>query len=278
MKNTLPEANVIRQYLLGRFDEQDERESTLSEQILMNDELAELVESVEDEIIEEYLDGVLDPRDRKDVEGYFLRPAERKEKLRFARVLRSYFKAKQSDRVDPVVSYWSARFRTYWPHAALILLAIFSLTYISRIRHREESLEAQLSQQRAESADQAISAPPVHPAGAVLTLNLGVLRDIGSPIPHLEITRASQRLIVEIVLPSDAPTGPYDVRLESNETPGVIWSSKLLPLVSTYGPRLFFDVPKEDIKSGTYFFSVSPAGTPNSRARSSDFQVNVTQP
>lgn len=276
MKNRLPEPNLIRQYLLGRFDEQDELESTLSEQILFDDDLAELVESVEDEIIEEYIDGALNPIDRKDVEGYFLRPPERKEKLRFARVLRRYFKAKQTDSLNPVVPYWSARLRPYWPYAALILLAIVALAYTSHIRQREALLKAQIMQQRAPSADQAPSAPPVHPAVAVLTLDLGRHRDIGTPIPRIDITRSTQRLIVEIVLPSKAP-GPYDVRLESNETQGVIWSARLLPLFSPYGARLLFEVPEEHIKSGTYFFAVSSADTPTTQPQSSDFQVSVTQ-
>ncbi|HKV80816.1 MAG TPA: hypothetical protein VJP02_21885 [Candidatus Sulfotelmatobacter sp.] len=276
MKNSLPEPNVIHQYLLGRFDEQDERENALSEQILFNDDLAELVESVEDEIIEEYLDGNLDPTDRKDVEGYFLRAPERKEKLRFARVLRGYFKTKQTVRVNPVVPYWRTRLRPSWPYAALILLAIVALSYISRIRHREALLEAQIMRQTAPSANLAPTAPPVHAAVAVLTLDLGRLRDIGTPIPRIEITRSTQRLIVEIVLSSNAP-GPYDVQLESNETKGVIWSARLLPLISPYGARLLFEVPEEHIKSGTYFFSVSSGETPTTRPQSSDFQVRVTR-
>lgn len=288
MKNSLPEPNLIRQYLLGRFDEQDERESTLSEQILFNDDLAELVESVEDEIIEEYLDGTLDSIDRRDVESYFLRPPERKEKLRFARLLRGYFKTKQTDPVNPVVPYWSTRLRSYWPHATLILLAIVALAYIALIRQREASLEAQLMQQKAPSPNLAplaqttpsqhlaSSAPPAHAAVAVLTLDLGRPRDIGTPIPRIEITRSTQRLIVEIVLPSNAP-GPYDVRLESNDTQGLIWSARLLPLFSPYGARLLFDVPEEHIKSGTYSFSVSAADTPTTPPQSSDFKVSVTQ-
>jgi hypothetical protein len=286
MKNILPEANVIRQYLLGRFDDQDERESALSEQILFNDDLAELVESVEDEIIEEYLDGALVPVDRKAVEDYFLRAPERKEKLRFARVLRSYFKNKKTDAVNPAVPYWSTRFRSYWPHAALILLAVASLAYISHIRQTEASLEAEVMRLRVPPASLAVSAPPgglavsappVHPAVAVLTLNLGLPRDIGSPLPHIEINRSSQRLIVEIVLPGKAP-GPFDVRLESNETREILWSAKLLPLISADGARLLFDVPEERIKSGTYSFAVSAAGTSTTPPQSSDFQVRVTQP
>jgi len=277
MQNIFPEPIVIRQYLLGRFDQQDERESALSEQILFNDNLAELVESIEDEIIDEYLDGALDATERKDVESYFLRPPERKEKLRFARVLRGYFKTKQADPVSPVVPYWSTQLRRYWPHAALILLAIVSLGYIYRIHQREALLEAQIMQQRTPPPQLAASAAPVHPAIAVLTLNLGLSRDIGTPIPRIETAQSTQRLIVEIVLPSSAPGGPYNVRLKSNETNEIIWSAKLLPLVSTDGARLFFDVPEEHIKSGTYFFAVSSADTPTTLPQSSNFQVSVTQ-
>src|SRR5262249_37078857 len=160
-----------------RFDQQDERESALREQILFNDNLAELEESIEEEIINEYLDGALDATERKDVESYFLRPPERKEKLRFARVLRAYFKTKQADPGIPVVLDWITQLRRYWPHAALILLAIVSLGCIYRIHQREALLEAQIMQQRTPPPQLAASAAPVHPAIAVLTLNLGLSRD-----------------------------------------------------------------------------------------------------
>src|SRR5215467_9714463 len=137
MKSSLPGPDVIRQYLFGMLDEQAELESTLSEQVLFDDEFAESVESVEDEIIDEYLDGALDLTDRKHVEGYFLRPPERKEKLRFARLLRRYFETEPTYPVNPVAIFWSTRFRPYWSYAALILLAVGSLIYISRIRDRE---------------------------------------------------------------------------------------------------------------------------------------------
>ncbi len=95
MNSSLPDRRVIREYLLGRLDEQEELESNLSEEILFSDELSEMVESIEDEIIEEYLDGALDSADKNAVDEYFLRPPERKEKLRFARLLRHHFETKQ---------------------------------------------------------------------------------------------------------------------------------------------------------------------------------------
>ena len=96
MKNDFPSENTIRQYLLGRLDHQEEFESSLSEQMLFNEELSEIVDSIEDEIIEDYLDGNLSREDRRAADTYFLRPRQRQEKLHLARLLRQHFEAKQA--------------------------------------------------------------------------------------------------------------------------------------------------------------------------------------
>src|SRR6516162_1766407 len=99
MNSDLPDRGLVREYLLGRLDHKKELEAQLTHDICVNDELSELVESVEEEIIEDVLDGALDPADKNAVDGYFLRPPERKEKLRFARVLRHQYEQGQ-DLVD----------------------------------------------------------------------------------------------------------------------------------------------------------------------------------
>jgi hypothetical protein len=277
MNKSLPETNVIREYLLGRLDEQSELEAEISEHILSNDDLAELVESVEDEIIEEYLDGTLNIADRKSVEGYFLQPPERKEKLRFSRVLRGYFETKQSDSIDPVVGHW-ASLRPYYPAIALMLVIIVGLAYISRIRQKEAMLEAQLRQERAHSEElmqSALLPVPSQPAVTVFTLVLGQTRASGTPIPHIQIAPSTKRIIVEIVLKNPAaPGSPYDVRLESNAGT-LIWSAQLLPIVSEGGARFVFDVPKEHLKLGMYTFTVSATHSPAANPEKCDFQVNV---
>src|SRR5437763_12717614 len=91
MNHNYPEENTLRQYLLGRLDDQEEVETNLSMQILVSDELSEIVDSIEDDIIEEYLNGTLNPADKRDVEEYFLRSPERKDKLQFASLLRSSY-------------------------------------------------------------------------------------------------------------------------------------------------------------------------------------------
>src|SRR5215467_6703506 len=100
MKSNLPDPSLIREYLLGRLDNEKELEGQLSHDIFSNDELAEMVESIEEEIIEDFLDGTLDAADKEAVNTYFLRPPERREKLRFAKLLKNHFEGQaESDEI-----------------------------------------------------------------------------------------------------------------------------------------------------------------------------------
>ena len=177
MNARIPDRTTVRQYLLGRLDDKPAVESDLSERIFLSDDLSEMVDSVEDEIIEEYVDGALDSADKNAVEEYFLRPLERKEKLRFSRLLRHHFQTKQSEsiatRVDALPGasldrervyassavHWRSHVRAYWQVAALVLLTVVSLTYISGIRKREGVLEAELVWQRERSTSPVKEAP-----------------------------------------------------------------------------------------------------------------------
>ena len=296
MKSSLPDRGLVRQYLLGRLDEQKELESDLSEGVLFNDDLSEMVESIEDEIIEEYLDGALVAADRNAVEEYFLRPPERKEKLRFARLLRHRFETKQSDFAEPhldvlplahtvrsraaheagPVAYWSSHFRAYWQVAALILLTVVSLTYISAVRKRQARLETELVRERERSASLA-TAPLLQPSVIALTLVSDRSRTTGTELSHIEIDSSTQRIIVEIALPGVAP-GPYDVRLETKGEKGPMWSARLLPLVSPSGDsRLMFDVPAQSFESGVSSFVVSSSRPQGEWRKHYDFQARVTK-
>jgi len=297
MNGSLPDRRVIREYLLGRLDEQEEPESKLSEGILLSDELSEVVDSIEDEIIEEYLDGALDAADRNAVDEYFLRPLERKNKLQFARLLRHHFETKQNDLVKPspdvlavtgwdVSKYSSGRvppaagwrhyFRNYGQIAALILLCIFSLTYISGIRKRQAQLQGELTKERDRSASLAREASLLQPPIIALTLVSDRSRGAGAP-PHVEIKSSIQRIIVEIALPRGA-TGLYDVRLEANGEKTALWSATLSPLVSPSGDaRLMFDVPTRGIESGVYSFVISSSLPQVQQHKYYDFEARVTK-
>jgi hypothetical protein len=297
MKSSLPDRSLVRQYLLGRLDDKKDLEGDLSEGILFNDDLSEMVASIEDEIIEEYLDGALDSGDKNAVDEYFLRPPERKEKLRFARLLRHHFETDRGGSLEPRLDvhpvnapsaiqdraevrsavHGRSHFISYGQFAALILLGVLSLIYISDIRKSQARLQGELVQERERSAslvkEARLSQSPMVP----LTLVSDRSRGASAQIPHVAITPSTQRIIVEVGLQGGA-AGPYDVRLESKEGKGPAWSVRLLPLVSPSGDaRLVFDVPAQGIESGIYSFVVSSALPGSGGPKHYDFQITLTR-
>ena len=80
----ITEAN-IREYLLGRLDPNSKLVENIDEQILTVPEFSTTIDVVEDEIIEQYLEGSLNQGDTRAVERHFLRPLDRQRKLRSIR-------------------------------------------------------------------------------------------------------------------------------------------------------------------------------------------------
>lgn len=272
---------LVRQYLLGRLDDQTELEDDLSDSIVLNDEMTDIVDSVEDEIIEEYLEGSLSSADSEAAEKYFLQPPHRKEKLRSAQLLRHYFEMKPSrfsgaNFVRPPTP-WVAQFRTYGGLAALVLVIISTLMYLSGVRRGQTRLERELAQERARSSSLVKQAELLPPTVVPLTLVADRSRGAETQIPQVEIKSSTQRIIVEIAL-QGAASSPYDVRLETKRGEGPLWSARLLPLFSTTGDaRLVFDVPARGIESDVYSFVVSSASQSTAGLRYYDFQVKLAK-
>jgi hypothetical protein len=294
MKRNVPDRGLVREYLLGRLDDKNELEEQLSREICVNDDLSEMVESIEEEIIEDFLDGALDPADKDAVDGYFLRPPERKEKLRFARILRHHLEQRQdlvntrtetfgSANVRPEsIDYRSPHFghshlRNYGELAALVLLTVAGLIYISGIRKNQARLEGQLAQEREQSATVAKEAQVSQASMVALTLVSDRSRGDGTQIPNIEIKPSAQRIVVEIALPGRSP-GPFDVMLEARGKNQPIWAARLLPLVSASGDaRLVFDIPVQGVASDVYSFVVSSSLPGSGRPKHYDFRITVAK-
>jgi hypothetical protein len=294
MKSDVPDRGLVREYLLGRLDDNKELEEQLSREICVNDDLSEMVESIEEEIIEDFLDGALDPADKDAVDGYFLRPPERKEKLRFARILRHHLEPKQdlvkartetfgSGNVRPEsIDYRSPHFghshlRNYGELAALVLLTVAGLVYISNIRKNQARLEGQLAQEREQSATVAKEAQESQASMVALTLVSDRSRGDSTQIPNIEIKPSAQRIVVDIALPGRSP-GPFDVMLEARGKNQPIWAARLLPLVSASGDaRLVFDIPVQGVASDVYSFVVSSSLPGSGRPKHYDFRITVAK-
>jgi len=298
MKNDSPTKETIRQYLLGRLDDQSDLEMRLSEQMLFDDELSEMVDSIEDEIIEDYLDGAVSASDRATIEEYFLRPAERREKLQLARLLRSHFQmtgnpvtGKNLGPSESLVNregrdarapnlHWLFQARTWCELAALVLLLAGGLIYISRVhsqlaasRQAQMRLAAELVQERARSARLTVEqsqslqyltstkeSQEVQPSVAILTFLGPVFRGGGTQV--IDIGPWTQQIRVELDL-EGASSGAYNLRLE-NAAGRTIWSQSGVTAVSG---GLRFEMPAQSLSPGTYCLKVG------SRSESYCFRV-----
>src|ERR1044072_4280881 len=82
------EDDRLVRYLLGLMPE--EEAARMEEVYLANDELNDDLQAAERELIDRYVEGSLSKTERERFENFFLCSPGRKERLRFARTLRSY--------------------------------------------------------------------------------------------------------------------------------------------------------------------------------------------
>ncbi len=284
MKANFPTEETIRQYLLGRLDDQDELEHRLGEQMLFDDELSEIVDSIEDEIIEDYLDGAVDPADRVAIEEYFLRPVERREKVQLSRLLRHHFemhpsllaKKKPDVRPAPVsrpdsdsgplvpVPQRSFNSRIYFELAAVVVLGV-GLFYAVLVSHRLQSeleasrrnqaqLQDQIAQERERS--KGLEKQLDVASTAVVQFWKDFREPVNSVKPTADIKPWTKRIRVDIDL-GDKISGNYDVQLDRSGQS--IWSQAGIPVSRG---ELHFELPTDHISTGEYCLRVSSQSKP----------------
>jgi len=288
MENPQSDDAMIRQYLLGRLDAATDVVERLDERMLVDAEFSELVDVVEDEIIEEYLEGSLDPAERHAVEKHFLQPPERREKLRLARLLHRDLELRGSNlaaqqakarKSSAANGSWQSHFRTYAELAACLAL-IVSAGYIINLRRELQSGVAQsnqeLAQERARRAEleQRLEGMKAVAQPSLVTLSLlqpGV-RFSGGPQPTLVVGSETKTIHVEIVLKS-ASSGPFDVRLETLAGKAVGPQTQQWPFKSPNSSLLILDVPAHDVGPGDYQFVITER-----RAGETTYPFHISRP
>jgi hypothetical protein len=234
---------------------------------------------VEDELIEEYLEGSLDASDRNAVTTYFLQAPERQEKLRFAKLLASHL---GSGRKSPLADDrklvratvpWHSDLRTYGLMAVLALVIIGAVTYLNQVRRAQARLESELAQVKERPSQPVANVAPLISSLAPLTLVADRSRAVEDRLPAVEVSSATRRIIVDIPLQNSS--GAYEVRLQNKSAGTSLWSARLSALISNTGDaRLLFDVPGSAVPSdGIYSFVITPVSPANHSAKYYDFQA-----
>jgi len=275
----VPNDAMIRDYLLGRMDWDATLVERIDDLMLSNPEFSENIDVIEDEIIEEYIEGTMSPADKKAVDSYFLRPPERQLKLRQARQLSRCFSSaprKPMEQVQKptreplvpvsVLSQPRLQFPTYVAIAAVALL-LYVAAYLFQSR-RQLQAEIRTSdqklvqeQERSSSLSQQLQSARAfaQPATVMLSLVQPGLRRADEPLPALSIGSGTNNIHVEIALPPPARGGEHDVRLETSGK--AAWHpDKIQALSSSAGVILMFEVPAQVLAPGESRFVVSQKG------------------
>jgi CHAT domain-containing protein len=154
-EKNLNQQKAIKEYLLGALSDKAERRA-IEEKMLLDDGFAEQLLIIEDELIDDYLDGNLDASESERFTEFFLKPPERKRKLRLARNLKKYamkpetqklkqFSPEKTRRFD-----WRALFNS--PSVRLAATAVLLLivgVVVWRVAFYESDVDKGLAQLRA---------------------------------------------------------------------------------------------------------------------------------
>jgi methionine-rich copper-binding protein CopC len=249
------EKNVVEDYLLGRLKEEDEERLEL--RLLTDPAFGEEFDTVVDEITDQYARNEFQGEERKRVEQYFLRSAERQNKVRFASELLRQAAAQRGSKVvnAPIPSepgLWE-RARLFWNAQALSLrFATIFATLVILV-----GLAMLLLPTRN---------PPAYASIALKVSNAD--RSVGSEITSVKPQPADAGIRIELTLPEGAPQAKsYRVSL-SNEQ-----ASRDLPVAEQNARSIVVIVPTAELPPGSYsirLFGVNADGA-EQRVRGSYF-------
>ena len=88
----------LRQYVLGELD--DERRGEVEERLVVEPDLFELLGPTEDELVEDYLEDVLTPKERVAFERHFLTNEDRRWQLGFVRLMKEHSSSMSPDATE----------------------------------------------------------------------------------------------------------------------------------------------------------------------------------
>ena len=252
--------NEVRLYLLGQLKDEDEERVEL--RLLTDPAFGADFDTVVDEITDEYVGNELRGEERKRVEQYFLRSADRQNKVRFAREL---FRQAAVERGSQVVNVpvpaepgWWDRASQFWNRQALSL--------------RFASIFATLVIMAGVAMLVLPTRNPTTPTYASIALKVSSSdRSVGSEIPTVKPQPADAGIRIDIALPDGSPqANSYRVNLSGEQV------SRDLPVAEQKDRSVVVIVPTAELPPGSYtiqLFAVQSDGTEQRIRGSAVFNV-----
>ncbi len=225
----------IRRYLLGELDDRTREE--VEQRLLSDGEVFEELLVAEDEIIDDYAGGRLDPEECADFEAHFLATPERQQKLSFARALHRHALslAHEHETVKQSVMrrLWLSR---PWLSWAATTVAVFALIVgtVWFLRSR--------------------TAPPKTFATLTLIMNQST-RAEGAAAARVKLPLAADALRIFLRLPGSGPASRYRVVLEADDG-----ETRPLEIADQNGGSIAVVIPGMQLKRGQYVLKLFRTG------------------
>jgi hypothetical protein len=263
MKDADKEERILRQYLLGELDE-DEQEY-IEERFITDRDFKERTLITEDELVEDYLSGELSEVEKKLFLGHFLSTPEQLRKLRIASSLKKYLNTempmhptKPGGEVRPPGIRESAiRNKPFWRNPmifvpvslTLLFAVIFGLVWLVGVQQRRKQL-AELRLEVEQLNNQAVSNSS---RGIFLTpLNARGDRDANIlPAPANGTVAQLWLMLIKDEYPS------YQVIFQKDGNAEQFPVSGLRTEVTPRGKAIPLRIPAEILNPGTYILKLN---------------------
>jgi len=160
--------NLISRYLLGELPEEQQIE--IEDRAFSDKDYLATITTVENDMIDEYVRGELSAPDRQRFESRFLASAERRNRVEFAKALRTVVSAPEKH-VIQTASGWSWRESLYvffnglnpaarlaFVAAAILVLAGAALLFVETLRLRRQVTQLQAEKQAGQNLQQSLEA------------------------------------------------------------------------------------------------------------------------
>ncbi|MBB5055476.1 hypothetical protein HDF16_000145 [Granulicella aggregans] len=256
---------TIRSYLLGKIPDEDELSEKFDEKMLLDPYFSEYVGSLEDDLLEEYADGLMTAADSDAMECHFLVPPERQRQLRSVLLMRRLPRLTAAH--AGVASRWRGAVltmpdrRVFLKIAAGLALGSSALFFWNQQHERhiaEEQSQVAMAVQVLPKASTWTAAPPTEIA-TLLLFRPGLSRG-REAVPQITMAKSTARLHVSIALTSSLLTNKLRVEAEQGGT--VFWFSDSVEAKRVAnGAVLALDIPASAVPYGRCRILVKEQGS-----------------
>jgi hypothetical protein len=284
-RESFPDDQLIR-YLLGCLPE--EEVERLDEQSIVDDELAERLRLVEDDLVDAYASGTLSGERRERFESYYLASRRRRKKAAFAKSFLAGIDRQESRPAAVARSAISrpparTRILSWACAAAAILLLGFSVLLLQHVylrrdlnnarrqvdvaTERANAMSAELEEQRKAMAATTQALADARAARPLATISLVLrpqTRGVG-PTPIVSVAAGSRTVPLDLEFEA-AGSASYEAALKDPATNRIVWRSTPLTLQRERPtPVVSVGVPAALLKPQHYaldLFELRPGATP----------------